>query len=821
MALWERLFGVSGLTPHGFCLTWDPGLLWLTAGSDALIFCAYFSIPVSLIRLVRGRTDLLPPWLLSLFAAFILSCGTSHVMSILTLWVPAYWMEAFVKLVTACFSVVAALALRALLPALLSLPSRDDMERLNRDLLEKKTGLLLAQEAGQIGSWSLDLHSNDMEWSDTQYALYGLSPAEGRMTRERWLERLYEADRHAVSASRSAALGEGQCYETEFRIVRPDGTVRWLAERGRVVAGLVAYGIKANGIKDGDRRAEGSRHGATRLRMVGISIDVTDHNQVAERLTVTNQMLSASAAAYAYAGALATEQMRVMFEHSPDAQFVLRVEGDAGAAATSRFIYEAVNPANERLTGVPVSAFVGLSPEECSSPEEAQALTEAFRRCLLRESVTTFVMARPVGGRQRHFETSLAPVRDPRTGYITRLIGISRDVTERTALESQLRHVAKMEATGRLTAGIAHDFNNMLQGLMGGLEMLLLEAGAPDLREYAEIALRSAQRGAELTHRLLAFSRQQALQSRPVDAFSLLTGVARVLEPTLGQRCRLVVAPVPHPIMVMADHDQLEAAIVNLVVNAADAMPGGGRIDLNVSLATHIIGLDLAPGPYAVLSVRDNGTGMDPTVLGQACEPFFSTKGLNGSGLGLSMVQGFARQSGGDLCLESTLGIGTCAQIWLPLAPMLAGAIETSSDNGAKTHLLLVDDAADVLVTAGAFLRHAGFAVRRVSSGREALAHLATGATCDGIVTDYAMPDLNGIELLKEVQTLRPGLPGLIITGFDCTEMHSQEVGARVLQKPFPRTELLAEVQSMLTRTKPASLAAAPAGLLPASPECY
>jgi PAS domain S-box-containing protein len=636
------------------------------------------------------------------------------------------------------------------------------------------------------------------------------------MTRERWLEQLYEADRPAVSTSRMAALGEGQSYETEFRIVRPDGTIRWLAERGRVVAGLVA-----SRNKDAYSGADGSRQNAKRLRMVGISVDVTDHNQVAERLTVSNQMLSASAAAYAYAGALATEQMRVMFEHSPDAQFVLRVESHSGTVADKRFIYEAVNPANERLTGMPVSAFLGLSPEECSSPEEGRALNEAFRRCLTRERVTTFVMARPVRGRQREFETSLAPVRDPRTGQITRLIGIARDVTERTALESQLRHVAKMEATGRLTAGIAHDFNNMLQGLMGGLEMLLLEAGAPELREYAEIALRSAQRGAELTHRLLAFSRQQALQSRPVDGFTLLNSVARALEPTLGQRCRLVVAPVAHPIMVMADHDQLEAAIVNLVVNAADAMPAGGRIDLNVSLATHINGLELAPGPYAVLTVRDTGTGMEPAVLAQACEPFFSTKGVNGSGLGLSMVQGFARQSGGDLCLESTLGVGTCAQVWLPLAPAMPGTIKPALDGTAKTHVLLVDDAADVLVTAGAFLRHAGFAVTRVSSGRDALAHLATGAPCDGVVTDYAMPDLNGIDLLREVRTLRPGLPGLIITGFDCTAMHGQEVGACILQKPFPRSALLAEVQSMLARARPRCGAAAQTGLLPVSGECY
>jgi PAS domain S-box-containing protein len=802
MALWERLFDLSGLTPHGYCLTWDPGLLWLDAVSDGLIFCAYFSIPLSLIKLVRGRADLLPPWLMWLFAAFILACGTSHAFSILTLWVPAYVADGCVKAITASLSVVAALALRPLVPVLLSLPSRADMERLNRDLDEKKTGLLLAQEAGRIGSWGLDLHSDALEWSASQYALYGLSPEVGPLTRDQWLARVDSDDRDAVAAKLVAATGRDEIYETEFRILRPDGSRRWLAERGRVVAGPAP-----------------SPHGESRLCLVGVSIDVTDHNQVAERLTATNQLLSASVAAYAYAGALATEQMRVLFEHSPDAQFVLRVEDRDPQTKSPSFIFEAVNPANERMTGLPALAFVGQRPEDCHKPHESEALNEAFRRCLLREGVTTFLMQRSVRGRLGDFETSLAPVRDPSSGRITRIIGITRDVTERTALEQQLRHVAKMEATHRLTAGIAHDFNNMLQGLMGGLEMLLLEAEAPSLREYAEIALHSAQRGAELTHRLLAFSRQQALQAQPVDAGRLLCDVARILEPTLGKHFRLVAAPAAESVIVMADPEQLEAAIVNLVVNAADAMMGGGQIELSVSLATHLNGLDLPPGPYGVLIVRDTGSGMEPAVLAQACEPFFTTKGVNGSGLGLSMVQGFARQSGGDLCLESALGVGTCAQVWLPLAPVMQpDSSDGKTDGLAPGQLLLVDDAADVLVTAGAFLRHAGFAVTRVSSGQQALQHLATGARCDAIVTDFAMPHLNGIALLQEAQRMRPGLPGLIITGFDRTAMRGHEVGARVLQKPFSRQHLLDEVQAMLSRSGPSQFAPALARALSLMP---
>jgi CheY-like chemotaxis protein len=255
-----------------------------------------------------------------------------------------------------------------------------------------------------------------------------------------------------------------------------------------------------------------------------------------------------------------------------------------------------------------------------------------------------------------------------------------------------------------------------------------------------------------------------------------------------------MVAPTAAPIMTLADPGQLEAAIVNLIVNAVDAMPGGGRVEVCASMATHISGLDLPLGTYAVISVCDTGCGMTPEVLQQACDPFFTTKGPGGSGLGLSMVQGFARQSGGDLCIDSDIGRGTNVQIWLPLAS------ETAGTEGVAAEVLLVDDAADVLVTAGAFLRHAGFQVTRVGSAQQALAYLASGAYCDAIVTDYAMPDMNGMDLLREAREMRPGLPGLIITGLDRTAMRAHEVGARILQKPFSRQALIGEVCALLDR---------------------
>jgi PAS domain S-box-containing protein len=776
--------GLSNTLPWHFYLSERSGLIWLDALSNLLTCLAYAAVTLSLVKLARGRTDVPTGWLLWFVIAFVLAYASLHALSVLRLWVPDYLAADLVKLLTAGLAVATALSLRPLVRAFIALPSRMEMERLNRALHKKTTALLLAQEAGRIGSWSLDIHSDIVEWSTTQFQLYGLQADSGPMRREAWLALVESSDREVIETGLAAALQKGSAYQAQFRIVHPDGSRRWLAERGRVIA---------------DRMNAGQQ-------IVGVTIDVTEQNRLTEDLAASNELLSARAAACAYAGELAAEQMRVMFEHSPDAQFILRVEQNG--IDDPQFMFEAVNPANERLTGQNAAVFIGHRPEQCHSADESKTLNAQYCRCLQREGVTTFVMRRNVFGRQREFETSLSPVRDPRSSLVTHIIGISRDVTERNALEHQLRHVAKMEATSRLTAGIAHDFNNMLQGLMGGLEMLQLEINEPSLREYADIALNAARRGADLTHRLLAFSRQQALQSRPVDAISLLNGVARLLEPTLSHGCRLIVIPPVQPVVILADPEQLEAAVVSLVVNAADAMPQGGRIEMSATLATHVGGLDLGTGPFAIISVHDEGMGMEPAVQAQACDPFFTTKGLNGSGLGLSMVQGFARQSGGDLCFESTVGVGTCAQIWLPLAAEPI-AIPTKT-SGAAAHLLLVDDAADVLVTVGAFLRHAGFEVTRVSSGEQALAHVLSGARCDAIVTDFAMPNLNGIDLLKELREVRPGLPGLIITGFDGMATRAHEIGVRVLHKPFVRRILLDEVQYMLSHSAATSYATPP-----------
>jgi PAS domain S-box-containing protein len=499
-----------------------------------------------------------------------------------------------------------------------------------------------------------------------------------------------------------------------------------------------------------------------------------------------------------YALELVAEEQRVLFDNSPDALFILRV---ASVEGRHEFVYEIFSPAAGCLTGRDIQALVGCQPQECFAPDVAAEITAAYETCVREERVFTYSATREVWGQKRVLETSLAPGRDPRTGVITRIIGVARDVTQRVAFEQQGRHIQKMETTGRLAAGFAHDFNNLLQALMGGLEMLVLEVeGAP--REFAEIALQSAQRGAELTHRLLAFSRQQMLQPQPVNLGHFLEAVRSLLSVTVGPQITLSLVAQSPAVTAQVDPVQLEAALLNLVINAADAMPGGGRLTLSADRGTPPGEMGLAPGEWAVIAVTDTGSGMEEAVVQQACDPFFTTKGTSSTGLGLSMVQGFVRQSGGDMHIQSSPGLGTQIDLWLPMAQVAANTVLASVPEPPRgdepgVHVLVVDDADDVLATVAAFLRSAKWKVTHADSGNRALALLEGGLDCDVLVTDYSMPGMNGVDLVSAARLLRPGLPALIITGLE-GPLSRYDTDIAVLRKPFGRQRLVREVSSLL-----------------------
>jgi PAS domain S-box-containing protein len=403
-------------------------------------------------------------------------------------------------------------------------------------------------------------------------------------------------------------------------------------------------------------------------------------------------------------------------------------------------------------------------------------------------------------GQYRHFLDQAVLLRDG-DGQPIEYAGTLLDVTDRKELESQLLQARKMDAIGKLTGGIAHDFNNLLAAVLGGIG--LIERRLPLDEEHLKLVhmtRRAAEQGSELVGRLLAFARRQQLAPACIDLAPLSTAVTDLLAHTLGGLVELewqIDGSLWRP---FADQSQLELALMNLIINARDAMPEGGKIVVegrNCTLATPEDGL--AAGDYVVLTVSDSGCGISPEMLEQVMEPFFTTKDVGkGTGLGLSMVYGFAKQSGGAFRIHSDLGSGTRAEIWLPRSPAYAVAeVEagdrTSSEIGVRPmKIILVDDHEGVRTTTAALLRDGGHEVVEASDGAEVLSLLDGSA--DGyelLITDYAMPHVSGAEVIRQVRDIRPGLPAIIITGYaDAQSIARRPSNVAVLAKPFSPEQL-------------------------------
>jgi PAS domain S-box-containing protein len=460
--------------------------------------------------------------------------------------------------------------------------------------------------------------------------------------------------------------------------------------------------------------------------------------------------------------------------------------------------------AARRILGFAPADLLGRRLQTLLQPDDAAAHDHPVTA---RATPRRVLRCRAKDGRDVLLEPTFRPVED---SHAARTIGVLRDVTEQVKLEEQLRHQQRMDTVGQLTAGIAHDFNNLLQAMMGSLELLLdVVADQPDMRECAEGALRMGERGARLTHHLLAFARKQVLKPRALELPELLNDVGHTLRRTLGPHIAIPIEIAPDAPLVFADPGQLEAAVLNLALNARDAMPRGGTLTIETFEAGPLVLNpleDSIPRRYVVLAASDTGTGMSPETLAKATEPFFTTKGPKGSGLGLSMVHGFARQSGGDLRVHSRLGEGTRVEIWLPLAEPggAVAAVARPQPSANAGRVLLVDDETEVLVTLGSFLRGAGFTVHTVRTGDEALRTLAAGLAVDVMVTDYAMPGLDGMELIGQVRQVHAALPVLVVSGYsDAERLEGQAPGIRVMRKPFRRLALVQEVSALIEAARP------------------
>ena len=586
------------------------------------------------------------------------------------------------------------------------------------------------------------------------------------------------------------AVREGTPYLHEKRYVRPDGSLVWVSNSVSVI-----------------RRPSGDPYG-----VLAVCIDITERHE-AEAAVRENEA-----------------RLRALTDNLP-AGMVYQVSTGADGQ-DRRFLF--VSQSCAKLTGYPAEAFVAdasiayamFEPEDL--PGFAAAEEEALRGRRPFDVQARFSRA---DGEARWARLISAPREAPDGGLVWD--GIMIDVTDQkqaeevlltmnetlerrvaeraeelARAEEALRQSQKMEAMGQLTGGVAHDFNNLLTPIIGSLDLLSRQrTGGAREQRLVEGALQSAERAKTLVQRLLAFARRQPLQPGAVDVAELIAGMVGLIDSTTGPEIRIETRLAPGLAFAHADSHQLEMAILNLAVNARDAMPQGGTITVSADLETvgrgHASGAP--PGRYVRLAVADTGTGMDPETLARAVEPFFSTKGVGrGTGLGLSMVHGLAAQLGGGLTLESAPGRGTTAFLWLPVSDAVPPAAEPRSAEPRREtragHVLLVDDEPLVRASTADMLAELGYAVEEAESGAEALDRIAK-RTPDIVVTDHLMPGLSGTELAAALRLTRPGLPVLIVSGY--ADLEGLPADLPRLTKPFRQADLAACIAAL--RENPAA----------------
>lgn len=473
------------------------------------------------------------------------------------------------------------------------------------------------------------------------------------------------------------------------------------------------------------------------------------------------------------------------------------------------------NSGAERIKGYTAAEIIGqhfsrfYTPEDRSAGEPARALETAGREGRFEKEGWR---VRKDGTRFR--ANVIIDAIKAEDGTLIGFAKITRDVTERVAAHRALEEARealmqsqKVEAIGQLTGGIAHDFNNLLTAILGSLSLARKRVGNDQrVISLLDNAIHGAERGSALVKRMLAFARRQELSLVAVDLADLVSGIKDLLQTSIGPMITIDTRFSPALEPVRSDRHQLESALVNLVVNARDAMPNGGVLTISGHAEDIREGhrTRLPPGRYVCLGVSDTGTGMDKATLDKAAEPFFTTKGVGkGTGLGLPMIHGLAEQSGGRLMLESELGRGTLARVYLPTALDLVGTGGVPGSTPARPALdrhltiLAVDDDALVLLNTAALLEDLGHEVLPVASGAEALGVLERRPDIDLVITDQAMPRMTGVQLAREIHALKPSLPIILATGYAELPADAEADLSRI-GKPYGQDELERAIQGVI-----------------------
>lgn len=582
-----------------------------------------------------------------------------------------------------------------------------------------------------------------------------------------WAQVIHPDDAQLTIAAWKAAAGSKKTFTFEHRIKSSSG--KWRTHTVRAVPLLEP---------DGSVR-----------EWVGVHIDITDQREAQEALAELNRTL----------------EQRVA-ERQAERDTMWQLSEDLLAVLTRDGTIRSVSPSSERILGYTPQQMVDRSIEDFVHADDVSAAVLTLRG-MVDKPTKLANRWRTAGGDYRTIswqassegETVFASGHD-----ITGELQAAKDLEE---AQVSLRQAQKMESVGHLTGGIAHDFNNLLQSIGMSLQLIKRMAKRPDKVEiWIDKAMESVSRGAKLTAQLLAFARLQQLSPQPVHVSAVLDAMAELLSKTVGPTVHFVFdTHHTQDMVVAADATQLEVAIVNLCINARDAMPHGGTVTLSTrQFDLHQKTEGLEPGRYIEILVADTGVGMPAEVREQAFDPFFTTKDVGrGAGLGLSQVYGFAHQLGGLASIESEVGVGTCVRVALrqidapSTVSLTAADFSVTVSKGAN--LLLVDDDLSVLATVQEMLVERGYAVRAFEGAAQCLAAI-DGQRPDLLITDYAMPGTNGAELARRVLVAHPSLPIIVATGYADSAELKDAVGihATILRKPFSIDELIALIERKL-----------------------
>ena len=772
---------------HGFCFSWEKGLVALHVASDILTGIAYYSIPVAMFYFLYKRRDLPFYSMFLLFAAFIFSCGTTHFFAAYTVFDPLYWQEGYVKAFTAFISAISALLFIPMLPKAIALPSLSKALAENRELTEKLSNQL---EELQATTQHLEMANYELQLSESRFRTIFNSTYEAILILELPSAAIVEVNKttcemygytrdellfltvdklssgtacHTQSAFsgwiQKAKTGTPQSFEWEAK--DKNGRLFWVEMNMKLVT-----------IGDEDRILVAAR-------------DITERKGMEDSL----------------------RRAKEFTDNVIQSANVLIVGLDPSGDVTllNRTAEEILGYSREEIEHKGFHTFI---PADVLPTVRAE-----FRHLLDEGKPDTF--ENPIitkAGERRTISWRNSPITE--NGMVVGTISFGIDITEYRKTEEQLLHAQKMEAIGTLAGGVAHDFNNILTAIIGYGTILMIKMAEDDPnREKVEKILTAAGRATGLTHGLLAYSRKESVDLHPVDLNEIVTKIDHFLSRIIGEDIELKILPADEKLIALADAGQIEQVLMNLAVNARDAMPNGGSLLIRVEeteidagfISSHGYGKE---GRYGIVTVSDTGTGMDNATLERIFEPYFTTKETGkGTGLGLAIAYGIIKQHNGFINAYSEPGRGTTFRLYLPLSTLSPEKVHQeppAADRGNEETILLAEDNEEIRRFLSELLSDHGYRVIEAVDGEDAVEKFRLHhEEIQLLLLDVIMPRKNGKETFDAIRTLNHTVKTLFMSGYTADIINRKGInteGLEFISKPFSPHALLAKIQEVLHR---------------------